>query len=154
MRNGVNSKRRFVFSVLQFVCGIVVGHFCFILYNETNKKNISNYYYQKCFSTTSTKNNSYNLLLANYSDGSFNSMEIQEKNELFDEEKNVGDGYDKHKEPLATATKCDDASFSGNFTNNNIKNDLLFIGVLTSNKFLKTRACTVYNTRAKHIQVM
>ena len=156
MRNGVTSKRRFVYSIIQFVFGIFVGHFCFILRDVSNGKIVFKSYTEKCFNFTSIYNLS-DFIYESQLERNFDVEERETKYEFLEEEKNVGvfryDRYRYHRLPEMT-TRSDDASFSGNFTSIAKKNDLLFVGVLTSNKFLQSRACTVYNTWAKHIQVI
>ena len=157
MRNGVTSKRRFVYSILQFVFGIVVGHFCFLLRDISNGKIVFKSYTEKCFNFTSIHNSS-NFIYESQLERNFDFEELGTKYEFLEEEKNFCVfRYDRNRyqiSPPEMTTKSDDASFSGNFTSITKKDDLLFVGVLTSNKFLQSRACTVYNTWAKHIQVI
>ena len=155
MRNGVTSKRRFVYSILQFVFGIVVAHFCFVLRDVSNSKIAFKYYDKKCINFTSIYNSS-NFISERQYERNYGFEELGTNNEFLEVEKNVSVfRYDRYRYQILPemTTKSDDASFSGDFTAMAKKHDLLFVGVLTSNKFLKSRACTVYNTWAKHIQV-
>ena len=147
MRNGVSSKKKFIYRVLQFLFGILLGHACFTLYNviicdkiefDTQHRDITSGDHA---SINSTSNFYRDLPLPGLETGT----------EFLD-----NDGMDDPEQKTKATTgrkNMVDAIYSGNFTTLANKNDLLLVGVLTSNKFLKSRACTVFNTWAKHIHV-
>ena len=147
MRNGVSSKKKIIYRVLQFLFGILLGHACFILYNviicdkieiETQHRDV-----------TSGDHVSINSASNSYRDHPLPRLET--RTEFLD-----NDGMDDQEQKTNATTgrkSMVDAIYSGNFTTLANKNDLLLVGVLTSNKFLKSRACTVFNTWAKHIHV-
>ena len=147
MRNGVNSKKKIIYRVLQFVCGFLLGHACFAFYDviicgkgkvDSHHRDILSHDH---VSINSTSNANHKLPLSKF----------ESKTEFLE-----GDGmdYQEQKMNMTTGGKNKvDAIYSGNLSTLAIKHDLLLVGVLTSNKFLKSRACTVYNTWAKHIQV-
>ena len=158
MRNGVGSKRRFVLGVLQFAFGVVIGHLCCIIHRRsyTTSGNISEAN-DCCFKASYFVNNSLH--------SSHDNQSAAEQHFLNNIEKHRNDGLvengihdekdDRNEEEtiLSKMAKSSDARLTGNFTNLISDEDLLLVGVLTSNKFLRSRACTVFNTWAKHIQV-
>ena len=158
MRNGVGSKRRFVLGVLQFAFGVVIGHLCCILHRRsyTTSGNISESN-DCCFKASYFVNNSLH--------SSYDNQSAAEQHFLNNVEKDRNDGLvengihddkdDRNEEEtiLSKMARSRDARLSGNFTNLMSDEDLLLVGVLTSNQFLRSRACTVFNTWAKHIQV-
>ena len=158
MRNGVGSKRRFVLGVLQFAFGVVIGHLCCILHRRsyTTSGNISESN-ECCFKTSYFVNNSLH--------SSYDNQSAAEQHFLNNVEKDRNDGLvengihddkdDRNEEEtiLSKMARSSDARLSGNFTNLMSDEDLLLVGVLTSNQFLRSRACTVFSTWAKHIQV-
>ena len=158
MRNGVGSKRRFVLGVLQFAFGVVIGNLCCIIHRRsfTTSGNISESN-DCCFKASHFVNNSLH--------SSYDNQSAAEQHFLNNVEKDRNDGLvengihdekdDRNEEEtiLSKMARSSDARLSGNFTNLMSDEDLLLIGVLTSNQFLRSRACTVFNTWAKHIQV-
>ena len=158
MRNGVGSKRRFVLGVLQFAFGLVIGHLCCIIHRRsyTTSGNISESN-DCCFKTSYFVNHSLH--------SSYDNQSAAEQHFLNNVGKDRNDGLvengihdekdDRNEEEtiLSKMARSSDARLSGNFTNLMSDEDLLLVGVLTSNQFLRSRACTVFNTWAKHIQV-
>ena len=144
MRNGVHSSKKIISVVLQFVFGIFLGHVFFTFYENINCDNIitnSDDY------DSSMDNKSINSTFS--SEASLHDLEakaefldrMEDESVILEEKRSNG------------IKKSNDAIYSGNFTSLSKSKDLLLVGVMTSNRFLKTRACTVYNTWAKHIQV-
>ena len=147
MRNGVHSKKKIIYVLIQFICGIILGYVCFTVYDLyiCGKNGI----HSNKFDITIDDIKSNNSI----SPPNIPSEELEAKAEFLD-----GDGIDDQdskpeKELTKSIPKIGDAMYSGNFERSSKTNDLLLVGVLTSNKFLKSRACTVYNTWAKHIHV-
>ena len=133
--------------MIQFICGIILGYVCITVYDlyVCDKNGI----HSNKFDVTIDDNRSNNSI----SPSNNSSEELDAKAEFLD-----GDGIeDQASKPRKGFTKSipkiGDAIYSGNFETSSKTNDLLLVGVLTSNKFLKSRACTVYNTWAKHIHV-
>ena len=145
MRHGVFSKRKFISYFLQFVGGFAVGHFIFIVYDATNNNAVQNN-----LKHVSTKDHLLNLSSRNYNDEVLNSTKTKRRRKLPFNAKDgqYGHEHDQNGRPLE-----DDTAFKAKFVNN-VKDALLFVGILTTNKFLKSRACVIYNTWAKHIQVI
>ena len=159
MRNGVGSKRRFVLGILQFAFGLVIGHLCCIIHRRsyTTSGNISESN-ECCFKAPYFVNNSLHSSYDNQS-----AAEQQFLNDDVEKDRNDGlvengihdEKHGRYEEEtiLSKMARSRDATLSGNFTNLMSDEDLLLVGVLTSNQFLRSRACTVFNTWAKHIQV-
>ena len=147
MRNGVHSKKKIICVLIQFICGIILGYVWFTVYDLyiCDKYGI----YSNKFDITIDDNKSNNSI----SPPNITSEELEAKAEFLE-----GDGIEDQaskpkKEFTKSIPKMGDSIYSGNFETSYKTNDLLLVGVLTSNKFLKSRACTVYNTWAKHIHV-
>ena len=146
MRNGVHSSKKIISVVLQFVFGVFLGHACFTFYDIINCDNIKT---NSDDYDSSMDHVSFNSTLS--SEASSNDFEV--KAEFLDGE-GIGDETVRLEEKFSNGIqKSDDATYSGNFTSLSKSRDLLLVGVMTSNGFLRTRACTVYNTWAKHIHV-
>ena len=145
MWHGVFSKGKFIPYVLQFICGFAIGHFIFIIYDATNNSTVQNDLNQ-----VSTKNRLHNLSSETYNGAilSFTKAARRRKLPLNAKNERYGHNHDQNGRPLE-----DDTAVKVNFVND-VKGGLLFVGILTTNKFLKSRACAIYNTWAKHIQVL
>ena len=144
MRNGVHSSKKIISVVLQFVFGIFLGHVFFTFYENINCDNII------------TNSDDYDSSMDNMSINSTFSSEaslhdLEAKAEFLDRMEDESVILEEKRSN--GIKKSNDAIYSGNFTSLSKSKDLLLVGVMTSNRFLKTRACTVYNTWAKHIQV-
>ena len=145
MRPGVFPKRKFISYFLQFICGFAVGHFIFIVYDATNNSAVQN-----DLNHVSTKQYLHNLSSETYNDEVLSSTKAEKRRKLPLNAQNgrYGHNHDQNGRPLEG-----DTVFKANFVND-VKDGLLFVGILTTNKFLKSRACVIYNTWAKHIQVI
>ena len=146
MRNGVHSSKKIISVVLQFGFGIFLGHVFFTFYENINCDNII------------TNSDDYDSSMDHVSFNSTFSSEpssndLEAKAEFLDGE-GIGDETVRLEEKFSNGIQTsNDAIYSGNFTSLSKSRDLLLVGVMTSNRFLRTRACTVYNTWAKHIHV-
>ena len=144
MRNGVHSSKKIISVVLQFVFGIFLGHVFFTFYENIKCDNII------------TNSDDYDSSMDNMSINSTFSSEaslhdLEAKAEFLDRLEDESVILEEKRSN--GIKKSNDAIYSGNFTSLSKSKDLLLVGIMTSNRFLKTRACTVYNTWAKHIQV-
>ena len=146
MRNGVHSSKKIISVVLQLVFGIFLGHACFTFYDIINCDNIK------------TNSNDYDSSMDHVSINSTFSSEassndLEAKAEFLDGEGIEEETVTPEKKFSNGINESNDAIYNGNVRSLSKSKGLLLVGVMTSNRFLKTRACTVYNTWAKHIQV-
>ena len=146
MRNGVHSSKKIISVVLQLVFGIFLGHAFFTFYDIISCDNIK------------TNSNDYDSSMDHVSINSTFSSEassndLEAKAEFLDGEGIEEETVTPEKKFSNGIKKSNDAIYSGNITSLSKSKGLLLVGVMTSNRFLKTRACTIYNTWAKHIHV-
>ena len=125
MRNGVHSSKKIISVVLQFVFGIFLGHVFFTFYENINCDNII------------TNSDDYDSSMDNMSINSTFSSEaslhdLEAKAEFLDRMEDESVILEEKRSN--GIKKSNDAIYSGNFTSLSKSNDLLLVGVMTSNR--------------------